>query len=405
MSYERTIVFKKWLTARYNKLDKSWPKVEASMKEKLGEKILDRRKLKEICEEEYFVISTAQLKALDDYFSPANSLSKTPLFERPRSILEQYFNDQYTIHIFIPARLNKRDSFVSGCDMKSFQRLLCAPELQHSRITIEDVLLKPINSKKIIDNNSNEETLQTQKETTISSELNTETENIKDNWIKDVTSGNWHKKLNTDYSLISLGSNYLSPATEILTALLLEVTPWINPINYERDKLLPYYLIWPTSKEKQYIKESCTLMELTTLKELFPSKAADMTYAQRAFVVGGNVYISNVHGPSYGLLVMQRTADDRVICLIVGTHGISTLGTSIGLIDKLPPVAERIKKLEAKNPILTAVFKCEVKQDSSLTKTGEGSYDLDSVEFVDNVILWIKNDKGYWNSNVLSDED
>lgn len=376
MGNKHTFVFVSLLRSKYKEFGDSWPKVEESITRKIGEKVFDRRKLKRLCESDDVKISKKELIALDNYFSPTHSLTRIPIFEKPQSILEQYLYDQSTIHILIQTRYFEeiQTETISAWDMKSLQKFLQSPFLTHAKMTIEDVPhhrmlpAEPLKSEK-------------------------EKLRYKRKWIEQINTDPWNKKLHTDHSLISLGSPFVSHSSEQLIAIILGLRAWYKPEQYDPHNLLPFYLIWPENHASEHQGDCCTLMDMDTFRNFHPDQVEEMDLHHRAFLIKNKVYISRRDKDSYGLLIAKRTADNRVFMVILGAHGISTLGISQALNDNKIQVTIPKKK----DSMTTAVIKCTQRIHKNKL---QNQRKLENVSLIDDVLLWQKvNDQ--WKSDTL----
>ena len=277
MTDDRQLYLRKLLIEKYVRMGRSYNSLEAHMtKQNHGKKILNRIKLQELCEGVKDVsLRISELKALDDYLSPQFSLCKQPFFYREGDFLDS-FSEESNLSIYVGTRYSRelRTETVSGWDLRAFRNLLRSPELSHLHVEIEDVV-----------NRADLARVQ------------------KDIWMSGIKKDR--------YSVFSFGSPFVNHATEVLLANMLGVTSFKKPVisqGSDSNNLLPFYLIWPRSEERQNIEDCAFLMDMGVAKRLYKEKAADMLNAHRAIVLADNVYISERMGDNYGLLVAQRQA-------------------------------------------------------------------------------------------------
>lgn len=301
---------------------------------KWGKPVMDRRKLKRLCSGEDVALRASELRELDRFLDAKNSLCARPILDKPINLLGMY-RDIKDVCVLVATKYNDsiRSDTISRNDVRALRALMGASAMKDLRMEIEDIFHHGENERKI-------------------------------------KLESWNKRLKSKFSLISLGSPFICHATERLLAVMFQVPPFKPPATFDTGLGIPCYLVWPRLGERQYIKNSAFLMDLKTVKSIFPGKTKNMKDDNRAIVVGQNVYVSKRIGLNHGLLVVQRQPNGKIFVVICGTYGPTTFGMA-RLISKPPgiPVALPPFKPGKIQPVVTAVIETTVKQRRPIKKS------------------------------------
>lgn len=328
------------LRKRYERKGRSWDALAKAISEaNNGERGVDRRKLKRLCDGEDVYLSVSELLALDQYLRRFNEgLAENTIFYRGENILDSLAESE-ALTIFIAARYHQelKTETVSRWDMRAVTRFT-RTKLAGMHIDIQDVLL----------------------------------------WdrIEQIKDDDWIKMLKDDRAKVTIGSPLACPASEYLMARMVNLTPYQKePL--DMDKPLPFYFLFPDESDCPstfFIQksEAITLLQKKVreiesiagntqeIKESLTKKILEIESLKgddRAIIVSQDVFISTRVGASYALLVAQRQPPvGQVVMSLCGTYGSTTLGlanvVTKGEINAALPKFDSNKK----QPLLVAVI-------------------------------------------------
>lgn len=307
------------LKKKHAKFNHSWRSLEAALSRANGvtEPIMDRRKLKQLCNGEDVALRVSELKAINQFLEPEVSLCKKPIFTRSTNLLN-VFSELDNICFFVATKYSKeiRSDTLSRWDFQGLRTILATPDLANAHFEIEEIFHHQ-------------------------------------NQLEKIQADKWIGKLDSEYSIISFGCPYVCHGSEKLMATMFNATPFATPGNYGT---LPCYLVWPRKEERWSVDDSAFHMDLASFKSMFPVHSSDLTCDKRAIVLGGKVFISERIGTSYGLLIAQRRPGNRIFAVLCGTYGPTTFGMANLLADRqinvsLPPLSDKEHQ-----PVLTAII-------------------------------------------------
>ena len=312
------------LYARYLK-EGSWDSLEKAIAEvNDGDRLLDRRKLKQLCYGKDIKLKISEFKALDKYLRQFDEgLAEKPIFSRQENILDS-IRESHGLIFFIAVKYfeDLKTESVSRWDMRGLILL------NNTR----PVVLPPD--------------------------------------IQDVPRGDsvdqieWVKKLKKEKAKISIGSPLANSATEYLLAKMVDREPFQKaPLNTK--KRLPFYFYFQDIKEKEC--PSTFFLNKEEAKELSKGKEEiidTLVEDQRAVIIGNDLYKGKRKEESYAILVAQREPNEQAIMVLCGVYGPSTYG--LAQIVSRGKITRQLPKLNPKEeiqPILISVVETTIKEE------------------------------------------
>ena len=304
---------------------RSWAALETYIRNANDGKItVDRRKLKRIYDgDEKVCLSIEELRALQIYFCNKQliPIDQNILFKPPVSLLDALHGES-KLSVFYSARYLEiiRTEVASDWDLRAVAELLGTHEIGNLAVSLHDVFNFGRTHNDV---------------TTLTSHLKNES---------------WYTALNKERALVSIGSPFVSYATEEILCRMFGLCPF-KPDGYSSDKPLPFYLYWP---EEHKTTDSAFSISWEELKVRFKNKVADIGKNDRALVMGDNLYLANSVGTSPNLVLAQYWKGHLVLVLI-GVFGPSTFAIAQCVANRmiaqtLPPYRTHQPKDETDNP-------------------------------------------------------
>jgi hypothetical protein len=352
----------------YEKCNKSWYNLETFIKDANGGKlIVGRKKLQRLVEkpaDDKISFRIEELRAIDNALPYEQSLCSLPLFTRVENFLDHFkSHDGLTVVVGSAYLPSLNAEAVNHWDVQSFGELLNSNEVTRKKVKLEEAFHRGNNCDKIL-------------------------KEKKDDWIRCMDS---------DDSVLALGTPFVCHGTEILLAKMFGVKPFQPP--RASDKLsLPFYFIWPNAAHRRGIDKCAFLLEKSVYEKHYPKDTDRITRDDRAFVINGKLYKSSRYGTCYGLVVAQRQiSQDRFFCTVIGTNGPTTFGATKvitdSLIDKaLPPITD-----DEIQPVVITVVKTEVGQSDDRDGGDDKQEDRKLLKWAveEPILIWTYRD-GNW---------
>jgi len=323
-------------------------KVNEVFANKESRRRIDRRKLKAIADGREFTISTGELIAIDNYFSPLGiGFGDEPLFAKENALKSLARNGNLCVTIGAFQRNEEERNDVSLWDVKAFQEVRTAARKIRGDMpfTLHDVPFFDENGR----------------------------HNHGDRSVPQLLS-------ESRSSVCSIGSPRANVASEVILADMFGLKPFRLP-----SAAPPFRFYWCADAERTKRGFSSAFdVSLAEIERLDPKFALQARKKKRlsALVVGDTVHtvVPKIHGnwSDYGIVAAQKCAEDRVRVVIAGLTGPSTLACAKACTTRLS-LPTRPGEDSCK------VFWIVVRASVSQRKTGVG--DLrelqDSIEVVD----------------------
>lgn len=264
-----------------------------------GFRALDRRKLKIIADgKDDFTISIGELSAIDNYFGRlGRGLSDTPLFARHSLLKAVAENEQLSFLFGAFQRDEEVRNDVSLWDVKSVQEILDGLTKfgKARQVSFRDVPF------------SDAAGMHNQRETGIPKLLE-----------------------QPQTSVCVIGSTRSNVAAEFALATMFGVEPF-KPAQ----RKLPFKFLWPSDKTRLKKGFTSAFEAGTAEKEAFRNryrKAINGELQTTALVLGNEFYPvvpkGKRHWDDYGIVALQRQSNHRVLLVVAGLTGPSTLASA-----------------------------------------------------------------------------
>lgn len=160
----------------------------------------------------------------------------------------------------------------------------------------------------------------------------------------------WYTALTKERALVSIGSPFVSYATEEILCRMFGLRPF-ERYGYSANNPLPFYLYWP---EEHKTTDSAFSMSWEELKQRDEHTVTKMDENDRALVINGKVFPAKSNGASPNLVLAQYWKGHLVLVLIgvyaPSTFAIAQCVANRGIVETLPPYRTYQPKDETDKP-------------------------------------------------------